>query len=749
MRRENTLLRNGLRMALLGPVLALGAPSMAIADNTTIDTEQNENIPAGEPGDPIELDPIVAIGRMPASTVVVQGHEADTPSNRRWQDVLKGMPNILVNAEGTALPAIRGIDSSDPPSGMMNNISTANRPRANTLVDGVARPYKGGMSVSSSSLGLWDVETVEVAKGPQSTSTGRSSLTGAFNVSTRDPVHEWEAAVRTGYFDQRGTVEGAAMMNVPLVTDQVALRFAFEGSDGEHYIDFSNHRLGPEEGDEVDDQNFEHYRGKLLFTPSFLPDTELVFNINATEAQGKTPPRVEDWKADDLVALEDTTHQSFGQEQTVYSAKLLQGLGEKMDLEVRVSYLENTLDVIRTPRLIEAYPGYQWNFATDTTSAEALLHFEESGFIDKGLLGVAYEYEEDDAGNDALNFDGAGKNWYFKATGDKENFAIFGEVEAGIGGGFTAIGGGRFEWDKRRRHMKRSVFFTDGGNWGESGDEVSDEAFSPKLGIRYDGADKYVAGYTYSQGWRPGGIDLHPYIKPTIPKTTFDPERLKNHEIWVRSNPLDRLRINGSVFYYRFEDYQLRVFDDDLEAGLPFSQINYAYQTGNIPEVKGYGMELDGQYAINDPWRNTWTISGALGLLKTKVTDAGPVPEYDGRELSQSPDVTWNLGLGWVSPRGFDAEIRARHTGSFQQSHKIIDKDGRYFEETDAYTLFDFKAGYETKFRGTELRIDAWVENLTDRRYKLPSWYPDQPGNYGGNVAGRPRTFGVAATVRF
>ena len=156
-------------------------------------------------------------------------------------------------------------------------------------------------------------------------------------------------------------------------------------------------------------------------------------------------------------------------------------------------------------------------------------------------------------------------------------------------------------------------------------------------------------------------------------------------------------------------------------------------------------MELDAQYAIDDPWRNTWTISGALGLLETEVNDAGPdVPEYDGRELSQSPNVTWNLDLGWVSPLGFDAEISARHVGGFQQSHVIYDgTNGRYYEETDSYTLYDLKAGYETKLRGTELRIDAWVENLTDRRYKLPSWAPDE------DRAGRPRTFGVTVTARF
>nr|VFJ51397.1 MAG: Outer membrane receptor proteins, mostly Fe transport [Candidatus Kentron sp. FW]VFJ59655.1 MAG: Outer membrane receptor proteins, mostly Fe transport [Candidatus Kentron sp. FW] len=745
MKRKNILFRNSLHLALLGPVLALGAPGMAIADNASSDTQQDENLPAGEQGDPIELDPIVAIGRMPASTVVL-GSEVDTPDNRRVQDVLKGMPNILDNSGGKGLPTMRGIDGSAA-SHFGENQHTANRPRVNTLVDGVARPYKGAHPLSASSQsGLWDVETVEVARGPQTTTTGRSSLTGAVNVSTRDPVHEWEAAARTGWFNEPGTVEGAAMVNLPLVKDQVALRFAFEGSDGENHVDFSNAVDWPNKNpvdenyvDELEEEEYGHYRGKLLLTPKFLPDTELVFNINETRAKATGVPSVEDWRADDPVAKK-TYYLPYEKEQTVYSAKLLQGLGEKMDLEVRVSYLDNTFKNFQTEHLAVS----KYFFETETTSVEALLHFEELGLMDKGMVGVAYEYEEDDAWNDGLNWNSNGDDWYHVTSGDKENFAIFGEIEAGIGGGWTAIAGGRYEWDERRRDIYRIMHEPAFGvvNWGPDRAEgkVSDEAFSPKLGIRYDGADKYVAGYTYSEGYRPGGVDFW-HFKQTLPATIFDDERLKNHEIWVRGNPLGRLRLDGSVFYYEFEDMQLRIYDPDASGVLQARLFDgFPTQMGNIPEAKGYGMELDGQFRIDD----AWTISGGLGLLKTEVTDAGDVPEYDGRELSQSPNLTWNLGLGWVSPHGFDAEISARHVGGFQQSHVIYDgTNGRYYDETASYTLFDFKAGYETKFRGTELRIDAWVENLTDKRYKLSDWSPtsDKPG--------RPRTIGIAVTARF
>ena len=145
---------------------------------------------------------VVAGGReIPASTVIL-GREVDTPENRMLDDVLKAIPNILDNSGGRGRPTIRGIDGAAV-SEFNENMHTGNRPRVNTLVDGVARPFKAG-SPASAFRSVWDVEAVEIGRGPQSTNTGRSSLSGAVNVSTRDPVHEREFAVRMGYFDQPG-----------------------------------------------------------------------------------------------------------------------------------------------------------------------------------------------------------------------------------------------------------------------------------------------------------------------------------------------------------------------------------------------------------------------------------------------------------------------------------------------------------------------------------------------------------------
>nr|VFJ75124.1 MAG: Outer membrane receptor proteins, mostly Fe transport [Candidatus Kentron sp. FW] len=742
-KRKNIPFRNSLHLALLGPVLALGAPGIAIADNASSDTQQNRNIPAGEQSeqaDPIELDAISIIvegekiGRplseTPASTVVF-GREADTPENRRLQDVIKAIPNVLADPASSSLPSVRGIDGA---SNLHVNTSlmTGGQPRVNTLVDGVARPFRNS-SLSSLST-AWDVEAVEMARGPQSTISGRNSFGGAVRVSTRDPVHEREFALRAGYFNEPGTHEGALMANLPLVADQVALRFTAEGSDGESYVDmgFSPLLLGPNPDygfrDDIEDEQFERYRGKLLFTPDALPDTELLLSIDHTKIFRAHQPKVDDVHADDLT----TTAFGYGNwiddnDLTVYSAELFQGLGETTELEVRVSYLDNTA---KLPPGVT--PALDLDYTTETTSAEALLRFEELGFIDKGVVGVAYERQEDRVINvsDILGF---------TMDGETDTYGIFGEIEAGLFGDWTAIVGGRFQTDDRDRRATSTAnagTTTSTGILRGNASNVGEDVFIPKLGIRYDGADKYVAGYTYSEGYRSEGIDFH-YFTDILPVTTFDSERMNNHEIWVRANPLGRLRLDGSVFYYTADDMQIRGATSD--SNCPDWPTGPCL-TGNIPEAEGYGMELAAQWDIDDAWR----ISGGLGLLETEITDAGSdVPKYQGQELNQAPNVTANMGLNWVSPRGFDAQVRARHVGSFRNHLDAESNPGDAI--VNEYTLVDFKAGYETKLGGADVRIDAFVENLTDKRYAL--FTTAHAGSQ--KAAGRPRTFGVAVTARF
>ncbi|MEM8698231.1 MAG: TonB-dependent receptor plug domain-containing protein, partial [Pseudomonadota bacterium] len=211
-----------------------------------------------------------------AGTTIIPGDEAERPINLDIDKLLSTQPNILAN-EGFSLPSIRGIDST---SGARPGITVGSQPRTPILVDDVATA--AGDSSTISQLTLWDVGSVEVARGPQPTSTGRNAFGGAIRVYTNDPVFDFEAAARAGYFTQDGTVTGAFMANVPLIEDQVALRVTGEGSIGQSFVDIAP--VLPA-GFDPEEERFNRFRGKLLFEPEALEGLSLLLSVDRTRSE--------------------------------------------------------------------------------------------------------------------------------------------------------------------------------------------------------------------------------------------------------------------------------------------------------------------------------------------------------------------------------------------------------------------------------------------------------------------------------
>ncbi|WP_422368087.1 TonB-dependent receptor domain-containing protein [Pelagibius sp.] len=666
-------------------------------------TEQNSG--------PLRLEPIVVegekIGRTlretPASTVVI-GPEADTPLSRNSRDAIQGIPNVLVE-DNANVPSIRGIDGSAGQTGGAA-LSTGAQPRVNIIVDGVPRPLTIGATPTINST--WDLEAIEVARGPQSTTTGRNSLGGAIRVSTIDPSFDYEAAARGSYFDQDGTVGGALMANLPILEDQIAARFTAERSHGKTYVNVVEPAVAAVR-DDIESEDYARYRGKVLITPNAAEDLELLFSVDHSEAKRLFRPLV-DADANDFESSNFTSINSISDnEQTVYAFNLTYSISDQLEFEGRAAFLDNRFDIPDTT------PLFDFRQNTDTITSEALLRVRDFGLLDKGVFGVAFENQRDDATNEVA---------FFPLALDAEinNLGIFSELEfdlaeAGLPEGLTMIAGGRIEFDSRDRFLAFAGAGTD--------TTVEETAFIPKIGLRYDISNAVTVGYTYSEGFRPGGVDFD-LFNPVGGVVEYDSERLRQHEIYTRTNFLDeRLTVNASAFYYTFVDAQT--------SGAAAGTAGAIGLFGNVPEARGFGLELDAAFEIVDGL----TMNGGIGLLDTEITDAGPnVPQFEGEDLPQAPNLTLNGGLSYISDLGFDASIKARYVDS-----KTVSLG---FDESDSYVVVDLAAGYAFSLSDDfDLRIDAFVTNLTDERYVV------DPNDGLTEVLGRPRTIGVAGTIRF
>lgn len=651
----------------------------------------------------------------PPSITIIPGEVAEAPYNRDIDDVINGEANVLAN-EGFRPPAIRGVEGT---AGVRPSITAGSQPRIPVLVDDVPLPSGEASNITQSST--WDIETVEVARGPQATSTGRNALGGAIRVYTRDPEFFREGAIRTTLSNQQEAGLDF-MLNTPLIENQLAFRLTGELSNADSYI--SNNPNPVPSGFDPNEEETRRLRGKLLWEPTALPGFSLLVSAERGKIKGPTEGFF-NGDIEDLTVNPPFTFSSAYEEvdQNIYTARATYDISDNATLVARYSQLDNDLRFLDTGE--EIFPGAtlgETRFDKDLQEVEVYLKFDQVGIINSGAFGVIHSKEDEVGSNDgaALSFD---------LTGSIENTGIYGEVEldaSAVASGLSFIFGGRYEIDKRTR-----TTFDGAGNLAGTG-SFDEDVFLPKIGVRYDLNAQSSIGYEYSEGFRGGGLDVDlsaPLSGSPFSTVAFGPERLKQHEIYVRTVLMNgALDLGASAFYYHWDDAQISgaaTYPGSGDAAI-----------GNIPEATGKGLEFSATYSAT----NALDVFGSVGLLDTEITKVDLGQEsFLGLELPRAPGTTASLGLYYQANNGFDASLRASFVDSYFS--------GLNEEKLSAYTVVDLAIGYDLVFaNGNNLRLDAFVENLFDERYRTFT----EANAFGGlNQVGQPRTFGVSATMRF
>ena len=413
-------------------------------------------------------------------------------------------------------------------------------------------------------------------------------------------------------------------------------------------------------------------------------------------------------------------------DQTTYIGRLNYALSEYADMELRGSFIDNDL------ALLDSGSGVgQADFAQNQGEGEAYLRVSDLGVLKRGLIGVIHNTATEDGSTDAPHyiFDPTsgmffpnvfGANLGYKSDGEIHNTGWYAEAEFGLADGLTLTAGGRYERDDRHRSLSISGMTI-------ADRSLSARRFQPKVGLRYAPSDDLTLGYTYSEGFRAGGTDVDIFAAffglPFIPTSKFDPETLRQHEVYAKSSLLNRrVSFGASAFYYTLDDAQVQVTSTLLNPlGFPL--------TTNLPEAVSYGIDLEATTDLT----SGFSVNGALGLLKTEITDAGPyLQSNEGDALPRAPSTTANLALNYDSGDGFTGALSGRFVG---RTTSILNAP-----EIPSYTILDLAMGHD--FQDGGLRVDFFIENLMDQAYF----------NFRGGGAnafegkGRPRTFGFSST---
>lgn len=262
----------------------------------------------------------------------------------------------------------------------------------------------------------------------------------------------------------------------------------------------------------------------------------------------------------------------------------------------------------------------------------------------------------------------------------------------------------------------------------------SDDKVTGRVGLDYQTASGNLLYATLSQGYRSSAFNGQAFFDPSE-LNVVKPEQLLAAEAGFKLDLLDQqLRLNGAVFWYGYEDQQFLNVDAETAA----------QQLVNVPESTIYGGELEALYNVSERLR----FDGSVAVLQSEI-DRGSLSGVNlaGNSLPLAPELTLNLGATWQMASLTYGDVVFRVDGNYVAS-QYFDVFNDRATEGDSYVVGNARLSLRPQGR-TGIEFAAWVKNFTDEEYRT-SMINLQPNfGYVYTLLGAPRTYGLEATWRF
>ena len=660
--------------------------------------------PPGDPSDDsVAIDTIIvtgtksnlSIGEIPVSVAVVTGETIEREPLADLYDIVDRIPNVTSSFGGLGF-AIRGVDQRGIGSGS-----------GQTLTVFVDDAPLGNFTTFFGPTGSWDLGSVEVFRGPQSTNFGRNSLAGAIYIRTRDPGYEPDLKLRAevGDFDMWHV---AAAGGGTIVEDRVAFRLAGEYRESDGFL--TNTLLDAP----ADATELSNLRGKLLFEPT--DSLRIVTTSSYTE----------NFAGEDTVPLDaaesrDVAYDAAGREGTesfIQSINAIWTISDVLEFQSITAFQDTDYVRIEDIDGTAAPVGALDRTGSDESLAQELrLRFDGERF--SGVAGL-YFVTTETGFLDTLTVPASILNPAIPPTviarrdsetnDDSDNYAFFFDGVYALTETVDLLFGGRHDYEEQENFQATTLefvtpippgfeFLEDFEGTEATTTDASFDAFLPKLGIRAWLSERSNVAFVVQQGYRAGGAEIN-FLDGSVEE--FDPEFLWNYELSYRSTSRDnRLRWNANVFFSDWEDQQV---------GVPISEeIPNFLRTVNAGTSELYGFETDFDWLVSE----TVNVYGSVGYVKTEFEDfPNPLPlpgrpdNLAGNEFPFAPEWTGNLGVDINHPSGFFGGIDVNYQGEVFSTQDNIPED-----KSDSATLVNLRIGYTWNRRYS---VTAYARNLFD-----------------------------------
>lgn len=662
---------------------------------------------------------------------------------------------------GTSFITVRGVSQA-----RNSEMSVA------VLVDGVLMPHPGQFTQQ-----LYDIQQIEVLRGPQGALYGRNAIGGAITIVTQQPGDELTGRVELGADSGPGfTVRGTASGPVG-GSDTFKFRAAMSYFDTDGYID--NAFLG-EEADPYEDlsgrltllyQPGDTFSADLRVSASLLETQSLYFVIAAEADDTSVPVRA---------------NNAGVNERDIYSASLkLEWSGDAGTFTSITAYdaFEELLTgdqfnfVPRDESLINFFPigPIIMSITGDPVADLSQTQFLDSDAVSQEFRFVspadeqfrwivgAYAIATDryistgnqvDRGNGVFNvyrtprvslFDFANggpsdPSPQLSLLADaQDNFAwaVFGEVAYDFSDALELAFSLRYDEDERENTTLTDPLYDPTGGIGITFGEVRKDNWSelqPKLTLRYRPSDTLTVFGGYSRGFRSGGFN-QAGVGAAVPEPgvedLFQDQVADTYEVGLKSiSGSGRFSTSASAYYTDFENAYFFFFDPGTST----------QNLGNIPEVDYVGLELETNAQFND------YFSGYLGIgySDSEIKSAAD-PADNGNQAPLVSEYTINLGGQLRYPLGFGGD--GAH-GVFRFDYQKIGDtywDPGNISVRSPVDLVDVRLGIEVE---NNWSVMLWSKNVFDEEYNAEFSPGPAPGLHFLWKA-PPRRYGLAFVKEF
>ena len=643
--------------------------------------------------------------------------------------------------DNTPIFALRGVSMSDYSLNQSSPVAT--------YYDEV---YKGNFAFLG--VAMYDLERVEVLRGPQGTLYGKNTTGGAVNIISREAkLGETSGYVNAGYGNY-SRFEANGAVNVPL-GEKAALRVAgtFARADGwfrniepgmpnlastREYAFRGTLKAQPVEGltfvlrastSFQNPRNYGIYAQPEANHRPGLSRWEIASDVS-TRRRARTTSVALTTNVDlsDAIALTSITSYDKG---TLFFREDTDGTATKL---LEIPYYDKASQFAQDLRLTSDTGG-PFDFILG-------VYFNREKVFNRTAFEIATDVDVNADGTidaqdcaDGLPLACKVQNQF---TQVKKSVAVYSDLKYKIGEAVTLRGGLRYTHDTGRQNGFISQALGVDDSVVATLIPLSDlrftkNNFSGKIGLDYKLTDGNLLYASVSRGYRAPSFNAQAFFDPSE-LSVAKAEQVTSYEVGAKTQFWDRrITLNVAGFYYDYKNQQFINVDPSSAAQTLL----------NIPKSRIYGGEAELTVRAAD----MLTMRAGLGVLSAKIKQ-GTVSGVDvgGNRLSNAPSLTLNGGIDWtVAQGGF---------GSLSFHPEVAYQSSQYFEVVNiprlkqkGYALLSGHIDWESA--NGRFNASLWAKNLTKKFYFTSRVDLLAGFGFDYNHIGNPRTYGVTVGAKF